>query len=528
MMLLRLDGDGPKYAQITRALCGLIQSGVLPPGSRVPPTRELARDLGCSRNLVLLAYEQLILEGYLVSQGRGAGTFVSPDLPVSSCSPASASASSAAFASASSSPTFSAGPFLAAWDRVTLSRQAQRVTEVTARAVGALSERTRTVDVDFVYGLCQPDPPMIAAIRAALKATLREHPFEYAKPAGDDVLRQQLAARLRATRGIARPADQILVTSGAQQALEICTRMLVNEGDRVIVEDPTYQGINSILVAAGAEILRVPVDRQGIVVSELPEDGPPVRLVYVTPSHQFPTGAVLSASRRYALLAWARRRGACILEDDYDSEFRYDGRPIEALAAMHPGVIYCGTFAKTLFPAVRLGYLSLPRALMPAAVGCRWLSDLGSSAILQRLVGELMTRGAYDRHMRRMQRRYRARRDAMVTALRSHLGAEIEIEGEAAGAHFIVWLRGLPADRTDEFVATCRARGVGVYPARNALTVYSDRAAAAYLTRSAGLLVGYGLVDLDQIARGTRILAAVYRNMTRVPSFSSGLKNVRM
>jgi GntR family transcriptional regulator/MocR family aminotransferase len=494
-MLLRLDGQGPKYAQITRALCGLIQSGVLPPGTRVPPTRELARDLACSRNLVLLAFEQLILEGYLTSRGRGAGTFVSSDLPGST--PAHVGAQAA-------SP-----------DPVTLSREGQRITEVTAQAVGVISQRTRMLDIDFVYGLCEPDAEMAAAVRVAMKATLRERLFEYAKPAGDDVLRQQLAARLRTTRGIARPTDQILVTSGAQQALEICARVLVNEGDRVIVEDPTYQGVNAAFIAAGAEVVRVPVDRQGLVVSELPEDGPAVRLVYVTPSHQFPTGAVMSASRRYALLAWARRRGAYILEDDYDSEFRHDGRPIEALAAIHPGVIYCGTFAKTLFASLRLGYLSLPGGLMSAAVGCKWLSDLGSSAILQRVVGELMTRGAYDRHIRRMQRRYRARRDALVSALRAHLGSDIEIEGEEAGAHFIAWLPDLPAARVDELVTTCRARGVGIYSARNALTVFSERFVTTRLTRCASLLLGYGLVDIDRINRGVRIIASVYRDLTR-------------
>jgi GntR family transcriptional regulator / MocR family aminotransferase len=276
-MVLRLDGQGPKYAQITRALCVLIQSGVLAPGTRVAATRELARDLACSRNLVLLAYEQLILEGYLTSPGRGAGTFVSPDLPISTADEAEEPSAS--------------------WDPVTLSRQGHRIIEVTERAVGAISQRTRVAGVDFVYGVCEPDPQMMAAVRMALKVALHERLFEYAKPAGDDVLRQQLASRLRATRGIARPADQILVTSGAQQGLEICARILVDEGDRVIVEDPTYQGANSALVAAGAEILRVPVDRQGLVVSELPEDGPPVRLVYVTPSHQFPTG--VAAARTF-------------------------------------------------------------------------------------------------------------------------------------------------------------------------------------------------------------------------------------
>src|SRR5690349_10480612 len=251
-MVLHLDGQGPRYAQITRALCGLIQSGVLAPGTRVPPTRELARDLACSRNLVLLAYEQLILEGYLTSNGRGAGTFVSPDLP-------SAAATDTSVTHAAAEP-------------IALSRQGRRITAVTERVVGIISQRTKTLDIDFVYGINEPDPQVLAAIRASMKATLRARLFEYAKPAGDEVLRQQLAARLRAARGIARPADQLLVTSGAQQALEICARVLVNEGERVIVEDPTYQGINSVLVAIGAEIVRIPVDRQGIVVSELPED----------------------------------------------------------------------------------------------------------------------------------------------------------------------------------------------------------------------------------------------------------------
>jgi GntR family transcriptional regulator/MocR family aminotransferase len=398
---------------------------------------------------------------------------------------------------------------------VPLSRQGRRIAEVTARASArAISQRERT-DVDFVYGLCEPDVRMVTAIGRAMKATLGARPFEYANAGGDDLLRQQLAARLRATRGVARPADQVLVTSGAQQAVEICARVLVDEGDRVVVEDPTYQGINSALVAAGAEILRVPVDRHGLVVSALPESGPPIRLVYVTPSHQFPTGAVMSASRRYALLAWARRRGAHILEDDYDSEFRHDGRPIEALAALDPGVIYCGTFAKSLFPSLRLGYLSLPRGLTAAAVGCKWLSDLGSPAILQRLVAELMTRGEYDRHIRRMQRRYRARRDALVTALRESFGSGIEIDGEDAGLHVVVTLKGLSADRVDEFRAACRTRGVGVYSPRNALAVYSASHAGTGRPQAASLLLGYGLVDVDRIHRGVRIISGVYREMTR-------------
>jgi GntR family transcriptional regulator/MocR family aminotransferase len=488
-MLLQLDGQGPRYTQIRRALCGLIQSGVLEPGVRVPPSRELANDLGCSRNLVLLAYEQLAIEGYLTTR-RGGGTFVAADLPAAS-------------------PTALAEPPSAA--PIRLSSHGRRIAEVTGTAVGAVTRRPRTLVVDFVYGLCEPDARIVAAIRTVMKRILRERPFEYANVAGDEGLRRQLALRLRSTRGIARPAEHLLVTSGAQQALDICVRLLVNPGDRVVVEDPAYRGVDSALVAAGAEILRVPVDRHGLLVSELPEGGPPVRLVYVTPSHQFPTGAVMPASRRYALLAWARRTGALILEDDYDSEFRHDGRPIESLAALDRGVIYCGTFAKSLFPSLRLGYLSLPASLVEAAVGCKWLSDLGSPAILQRLVGELMARGAYDRHIRRMQRRYRMRRDVLVNALRRRFESDVEIRGEEAGLHLVAELRDLPADRVGELTEACRQRGIGVYTPRNALVVYANSAAVP--RDCARLLLGYGLTDVGQIEDGVKVLADVYRRL---------------
>jgi GntR family transcriptional regulator/MocR family aminotransferase len=488
-VLLPLDGQGPRYTQIRRAICGLIQGGVLGPGTRVPPTRELARDLGCSRNLVLLAYEQLAIEGYLTTR-RGGGTFVASGLPAAS-------------------PDGSAAPHPGG--PIRLSRQGRRIVEATATVVGAVTRRPRSLAVDFVYGLCEPDERILETIRTVIKRVLRERPFEYANVAGDQVLRRQLALRLRSARGIARAAEHLLVTSGAQQAIDICGRLLVNPGDRVVVEDPTYRGVDSALVAAGAEILRVPVDRHGLVVSELPQDGPPVRLVYVTPSHQFPTGAVMPASRRYALLAWARRTGALILEDDYDSEFRHDGRPIQALAALDPGVIYCGTFAKSLFPSLRLGYLSLPAGLVEAAAGCKWLSDLGSPAILQRLVGELMARGAYDRHIRRMQRRYRMRRDALVNALQNRFGSEVDIHGQEAGLHLIAEFRNLPAQRVGELTDACRQRGVGVYTPRNALVVFGSPADGA--RDRARLLLRYGLAGVEQIEYGVKVLGDEYRRL---------------
>ena len=190
--------------------------------------------------------------------------------------------------------------------------------------------------------------------------------FRYGPPAGDPDLRQQIADRIRAARGIARSADQIVVTSGAQQALDICVRLLLDPGDHIVVEDPGYAAAHAVFTAAGAKVIRVPVDGTGPRSRRsCRADRSPVRAIYVTPSHQFPTGAVMPAARRYALLEWAKRRGAYVIEDDYDGEFRYVGRPIAALAGLEAEgtVIYCGTFAKSLFPSLRLGYLAVPAGL---------------------------------------------------------------------------------------------------------------------------------------------------------------------
>jgi GntR family transcriptional regulator/MocR family aminotransferase len=487
-MVLRLDGSGPRYSQITRALGGLIQAGQLAPGARVPATRELARDLGCSRNIVLLAYEQLALEGYLVTR-VGGGTFVAPEVPNV---PAAADRSTEASTSEH--------------DERLLSSHGARLARAATDARNITRGR-RKQTLDFRYGLCEPDERVVARMRAAFGAALRQDTFGYSDPAGDMLLRQQVAERLRGVRGIARNAEEIVITGGAQQALDICARLLVGDEDRVVVEDPGYEGAWAAFLAAGAELVRVRVDGGGLNPHALPDAGSRVRAVYVTPSHQFPTGAVMSAARRYALLDWARRTGAFIVEDDYNGEFRYAGRSIEALAALEPDgqVIYCGTLAKSLFPSLRLGYLAVPRALFPAVVACKWVSDRGSSVLLQRTVGELMATGEYDRHIRRMLRRYRTRRDALIRALQKSLGAEVEIRGGNTGSHLAVWLPRLPLDRVDELIDRCKDRDVGVY---------SIAGHAALPLEHAGLLLGYGFTDVASIEEGVKILAEEYRSVT--------------
>ena len=480
-MLLRLDGHGPRYAQITRALTAAIQDGTLPPGARLPSTRALAADLGCARNVALLAYEQLLLEGYLSSRSGG-GTFVALEL-------------------AHRRPPRQVPPARPAMT----SESGCRLETAADRARGAI-ERRAELPIDFIFGLCEPDARTIAALRRAFAATLRTRAFAYAGPAGDRSLRDALATRLLGARGIRRGADRIVVTSGAQQAVDLCARLLLGPGDRVVMEDPGYASARAAFEAAGATVIRVPIDRNGLDVGAIPADRHRIRLIHVTPSHQFPTGAVLPIGRRYALLDWARRRNAYIFEDDYDGEFRYSGRPIEALAALDSEgpVIYCGTFAKALFPAVRLGFLSLPPELTTPLRQAKWVADNGSSLLLQRMVADLMTTGEYERHIRRMSRRYRARRDALLRALHRRFGDDAIIEGGGAGLHVVVWLPRLRPSLVPDLVTACAARGVGVY---------SIALHAATPPARAGLLLGFGLVEPPAIETGIARLAEAYRKL---------------
>ena len=252
----------------------------------------------------------------------------------------------------------------------------------------------------------------------------------------------------------------------------------------------------------------MPVDRQGLDPSALPRGKHAVRAIYVTPSHQFPTGAVMPAARRHALLAWAERHGAYIIEDDYDGEFRYIGRPIAALAGLDTNglVIYCGTFAKTLFPSLRLGYLVAPPGLAEALADGKWLCDLGSSSLLQHTLAQLMATGEYDRHIKRMQKRYDGRRQALLGAFKRHLGEDGVVEGSAAGHHVVVWLPRLPGDRVAALIDACASRGVGVY----SIAVHATRPLP-----HAGLLLGYGLTDVKQIERGVEAIGAACRSLKK-------------
>ena len=290
----------------------------------------------------------------------------------------------------------------------------------------------------------------------------------------------------------------MVVVYGSQQAIDLTARLLVDPGDAVVLEDPHYPGFRLALAAAGARIATLRVDADGLPVARLVATD--ARLVCVTPSHQFPTGAVMPLARRLELLAWARSRGAFVLEDDYDSEFRYDGRPIESLQGLDGGerVLYVGTVSKVMFPALRIGYLVLPETLVEPFLAAKALADTGSATLEQRALAEFVAEGHFERHLRRARTRNAARRAVLLDALAAHLGGAAEVVGANAGLHVVLRLPGRPA-REEEAIRRRAARlGVGVYP----VSPFQRRPA-----RQAALLLGYASLDEAGIREGVARLA---------------------
>jgi GntR family transcriptional regulator/MocR family aminotransferase len=291
-------------------------------------------------------------------------------------------------------------------------------------------------------------------------------------------------------------ADQIVITSGSQQGFDLAARVLLDPGDTVVVEEPHYPGITIPFEAAGARLAYTPVDGGGLPTHRLP---PRARLAYVTPCHQFPSGVIMPLERRLALLAWAARTNSWVIEDDYVSEFRYEGHPLEALQSLDRDgrVIYVGTFSKTLFPALRIAYLVLPRSLVPAFVAAKWATDRFSATLAQEALTDFITTGQFERYLRRAGHRNAARRRTLIGALRQHFGDRVEIAGENTGVHLVVWLNDVRPRDLPALLARARQAGVGLY------------SVAPFFTsppRRAGLLFGYAsLTEADIRAAVRRI-----------------------
>ena len=446
-----------------------IASGVYAPGEKLPSSRALAEELGVSRTTVSAAYDQLISEGYIQVR-HGARPVVAPKAPLPR--------------SAWKQPQMNAAPRLSAYASRTMSLPP------------TISAEQEPLQFDFRYGDVAPsDFPKLAWKRALSAAALahRER-LGYDHPAGSSALRQALQGYLWRARGIRCEARQIVVVSGSQQGLDLCGRVLVNPGDRVVLEEPCYLMARNVMAALGAETLAVPCDRDGIDPSRLP-DPEGIACAIVTPSHQFPLGGVLSARRRQELVDWAAAGDVYLIEDDYDGEYRYDVNPIPPLQLSQPDrVIYIGTASKILSPTLRLGYMVLPEPLIDAFVRCKQITDRHSASFEQEALASMIDSGAYETHVRRMRRMNAERRAAFLSEMGRVFGNHVEIVGTSAGLHVVVWFEQLLAEDEGRIGELARANGFGLYPIT-----------PLYATRSdprAGFIFGYASLSVSDIREG--------------------------
>ena len=448
------------HAQLRAA----ILSGRLRPGLRLPTTRAFAATYGVSRNVAVATYDLLTSEGYLLTRGKG-GTFVADALP-------------------QLAPRRHASD-----DR---SRDGRLNAFWRAHATG----ETPPPPLRFDFRLGIPDQehfPFQVWQRLSARAlrALAKAQASYAPPQGQPALREAIAKHVAFARAVACQPDDIVVTAGAQQAFDLLARILVTAGRTVVaMENPGYPPMRAAFAAAGAKIVPAGVDAEGLVVDSLPRDA---RVICVMPSHQFPLGVVLSARRRAALLELAQRRGAVVVEDDYDGEYRFDGRPLDALQTLDRGacVFYVGTFSKSLFPALRLGFVVAPPWARSALTAAKQVADSHSAPIAQDTLAAFIGEGHLARHVRKMRKLYAARRDLLLRSLNGDLSRWFDVVPGSAGLHLTAFAKA-KLD-VDSIVRRARQQDLGVHALR---PYYVGRA------HRQGLVFGYGAIDEDGIAAG--------------------------
>jgi len=481
---LEKAGDAPLQLQLFQAVQREILEGRLAPGTRLPSTRGLARQLQVARNTVLLAYDRLIAEGYLEAR-QAEGTFVSDAIPEDALH----WSSGGTVAEEAPSPPVQPRP---------LPRRF---------AAPLLYERQKErIDLDFRVG--RPDPASFPLKR--WRQLINENLAgagraltEYGNPAGLFDLRQAVADHLKSARGITADPAQIIIVGGCEEGLNIVARMLAPAGTDVAVENPCYQGVAFVFRSHGARIRPIPVDEAGIRVDRLA--GLSQSLVCVTPSHQFPLGHTMSLNRRLRLLEWARSTGSYIVEDDYDSDFRYAGSPLMALAGLDraDSVIYIGTFSKSMGAALRIGYLIVPPHLIGPAREAKALYNLGNPWLEQAALADFIRSGSFATHLRRVRNTYLRRRDTLMAALRDHFGP-VQLYGTEGGMH-LTWVLpdGQPLARQMQNAAL--VRGVGIYTIADGPAVdcgHHDLADRA-------LFFGYPCLDEAEIQQAVRHLPSV-------------------
>jgi len=466
----------PIYEQIYEDIRKSIIEGKLAPGTRLPSTRSLTDVLGVSRTTVTNAFDRLKSEGYLRSH-VGSGTFVSKNLPPQHTQlrrPTSPSGPSAS-ASFSQDPS----PFLSdqgAFVMKGLPPMVEHPTKQMAFNPGVPAYDAFPIDT-------------WSSLASQRWRFLQRDELVYGNPAGYEPLREAVANYLRERRGVRCDAEQIIITAGAQHAFTLVARVLIDEDDDVFVEDPGYPLMRAAFGVAGAQLHPVPVDDEGIQVSTVRDRVRP-NLVAVTPSHQYPLGTTMSLSRRLQLLDWSAETDAWILEDDYDSGYRYSGRPIAALQGLdrRGSVLYAGTFSKVLFPALRLGYLAVPKNLVDPFVRMRDLMDRSPPRVAQMILLDFMEEGHLREHLQKMRTLYLSRKNMLTSALREELGTFMEVHDNEAGLHLV---GRLPKEIDDQALSRhLRTHDLLTLP----LSTHSE----SELERG-GLLLGFGCVPEEEI-----------------------------
>jgi GntR family transcriptional regulator / MocR family aminotransferase len=487
-ILLDASLPTPLYKQLYGRLRAAILTGQLRRGARLPSTRTLAGELGVSRGTTALAYEQLLLEGYLESR-VGRGTVVSRQLPATLVGER-ADRTRETRAEARETPS----PGLASHVRPL--QAVPNLARVEGSGGGAFLGGQPALDL-FPYELWA---------RLVARRARRSLPGSayYQAAAGYYPLREAIAAHIGISRGVRCTPDQIILTAGAQGALDLAVRTLLDPGEAAWLENPGYFGARGALLAAGARLVPVPVDEQGLDVEFGRRRSPAARLVFSAPSHQYPTGVTMSLGRRLALLDWARGAGAWILEDDYDSEYRFGGRPLEALQGLDQAgrVLYVGTFSKVLFPALRLGYLVAPTDLIDPLLTTRRFTDVHLPILEQMALADFIQEGHFVRHLRRMLHHYGQRRNCLHRELRAHLGGLLDVHVPEAGMQVVGWL---PPDTDDRRAAELAAAvGITVLPV--------SRYSLEPLPRG-GLILGFAGTDEEGIRLGVRKLAGALEQL---------------
>jgi len=486
MLTLNIDTNKVIYLQVYQQLSELIHQGQLLAGDRLPSTRALSLKAGISRNVVIMAFDQLELEG-LIEIKPGAGAYVKT--------------------------TAAQGNELKTWPVLATISASQTLGLSSFAKQSLVLEQEKSlqwgfgasdVKVDFRYGVPYCGPDLKEHLRIAFKhATQSLHStytsiHDYGDPRGDDSLREEISRYLAKSRAFSCSAENIIVTNGSQQAFDLIARALINKGDNVIIEDPRYLGFERVIKMYQGNISYVPVDHEGLDTEQLPRKKTH-KLIYVTPSHHFPTGAVMSYARRQALLLYSQKQASYIVEDDYDSEYQFGSRPVAPLASLNDErVIYVGSFSKLLSPGLRTGYMVLPSSLVKPIVLLKRYMDLGCNRMVQSAIAELLVSGKFGKHLRKTKAHLNTNRKVLIKALNDRLISPFEVLGTQAGMHLHAHFFNYDSKDFRALRQKASANGVQIYSANN---LYST------MPREMNLLFGYGHLQPDEIEVGAQLLA---------------------